>query len=395
MLVGKLDKPGEKLKVLHLIEALGSGGAERLLHTNLRHIDRDRFENEVITVFSTGDYWKAPIAELGVAISSLGCTSYRDIFKGITRLRKHLETDPPDVIHTHLFAANVIGRIAGRRAGIPVISSIHNPEYEPEAVAGAPFVIRSKVAAARIIDKISASYGCSRMIAVSKYVKETTAARLGFPSEKIDVIYNPVDLSPDNIHRDATLKSIGLENDSFVILNVGRVSPQKGLIDAVRALRAIVSVNPNAHLVSVGSLADNDYTSQVRDERKASGLDEWVHLVGERHDVHALLDACDVFLFPSLFEGLGIALAEAMTMGCACVASRIRPLDEFVEDGVNGILVEPGSPDRISEAVISLMRDEEKRRALGEAASVTARQMFQPEPAARQLEKVYRSVVRK
>jgi glycosyltransferase involved in cell wall biosynthesis len=390
-----LNKRGEKLKVLHLIETLGSGGAERLLHTNLRHIDRNQFESDVATVFSRGDHWRGPIGELGVRVDSLGLASYRDILRGISLLEKRLASDPPDVIHTHLFAANVIGRVAGRRAGLAVISSIHNPEYEPEAVAGASVGIRSKVPCARIVDKITASYGCARMIAVSNYVKETTAARLGYPLEKIDVIYNPVDLSPDTTDRDATLGSIGLENGSFVILNVGRVSPQKGLIDAVRAMRAIVSVNPNAHLVFVGSLADRVYTSQVRDECRAAGLEGSVHLLGERRDVHALLNACDVFLFPSLFEGLGIALAEAMTVGRACVASRIRPLDEFVEDGVNGILVEPGSPERISEAVISLMREDEKRRELGEAASVTAGQMFQPEPAARQLENAYRSVVRK
>lgn len=376
-----------------MIETLGSGGAERLLHTNLRHIDRDQFGNDVVTVFSGGDHWNDAIKALGVRVDGLGLASYRDILRGVSLLGERLASDPPDLIHTHLFAANVIGRVAGRRARIPVISSIHNPEYEPEAVAGSPAGITAKVRAARIIDKITASYGCARMIAVSKYVKETTATRLGFPVEKIDVIYNPVDLSADSIDRHAMLRSIGLENDSFVILNVGRVSPQKGLIYAVRAMRAIVSVNPNAHLISVGSLADKVYTSQVRDE--ALGLEESVHLLGERRDVHALLDACDVFLFPSLFEGLGIALAEAMTVGRGCVAGRIRPLDEFIEDGVNGILVEPGSPERISEAVISLMRDDEKRCALGQAASVTARQMFQPEPAARQLERVYRSVVRK
>ncbi len=390
-----MDSVREKQKVLHLIESLGSGGAERLLYTNLRHLDRTIFENEVITVFSGGDYWRSPIEELGVQVRSLDCSGYRDMPKGVGRLRKKMESNMPDVIHSHLFAANVIGRVAGRRAGIPVISSIHNPEYEPEVVESASTSVKGKVRAARAVDRFTALYGCSRMIAVSKYVKETTAARLRFPASKIDVIYNPVDLPPSDCDRREVLKDLGLGEQAFVILNVGRLAPQKGMIHAVRAMPKILAAEPNSQLICVGAEADKSYVAMMRREISELGLERSVKLVGERRDVRSLLAACDLFLFPSIFEGLGIALAEAMTAGRACVASRIRPLDEFVEDGVNGLFVEPGSPKSIAGAVISLMLNSEKRRAIGEAAVVTAGKMFQPEPAARKLEEVYRSVIHK
>jgi glycosyltransferase involved in cell wall biosynthesis len=393
----KLGSRGEKLKVLHFIESLGSGGAERLLHTNLQHLDRDTFENRVVTVFPSADYWRGPIEDLGVPVSSLKCGSYRELLTGIRRFRTFISADPPDVIHTHLFAANVIGRVAGRHSRVPVISSIHNPEYEPEAVANASVSVRAKVRVARDIDKLTASYGCSRMIAVSRYVKETTAARLGFSPGKIDVIYNPVDLPTEqpNADRMALLETIGTPHDAFVIMTVGRLSPQKGFAEAVRAMPEILAIEPAARLISIGSQADRDYTSLVQREIASLGLADSVHMLGERRDIHSLLAACDVFLFPSLFEGLGIALAEAMVSGRACVASRIRPLDEFVEDGVNGILVDPGSPESIAGAIIGLMHDEPKRRSIGKAAAATARDLFQPEPAARKLEEIYQSVLGK
>jgi glycosyltransferase involved in cell wall biosynthesis len=392
----KLDKTPAKYKVLHLIESLGSGGAERLLYTNLGHLDRATFESEVVTVFSKGDYWRSPIEQLGVRVRSLGGSGYRDIPKGIRQLRKVIAETRPDLIHTHLFAANVIGRIAGRGAGIPVISSIHNPEYEPEAVAAAKPVIKAKVRAARLIDRMTAAYGCMRMIAVSEYVRETTASRLNYPKSKIDVIYNPVDLSPsqDAIQSTALSESLGLEDKAFVILTVGRLAPQKGILHAIRAMPRILAADPKTHLVCVGAFADADYVSSIRAEISTLGVGNSVHLIGERRDIPALLAMCDIFLFPSLFEGLGIAIAEAMASGRACVGSRIRPLDEFVHHGRNGVLAEAGSPESIADAILSLMENSDLRKAIGAAAAVTAGEMFRPEPAARKLEEVYRSLLK-
>ena len=80
------NQPDRQLKILHLIEGLGSGGAERLLYTNLKHFDRERLENEVVTVFSANDYWKQPILDLNVPVSTLDCKSLRDILTGVSRL---------------------------------------------------------------------------------------------------------------------------------------------------------------------------------------------------------------------------------------------------------------------------------------------------------------------
>jgi len=382
--------------VLHLIETLGSGGAERLLHTNLKHFDTNRVASEVVTVFSNGDYWKKPIEELGVRVSSLECRGYKDILAGVRRLRKYIAENRIDLIHTHLFAANVIGRIAGRLSGVPVISSIHNPEYEPEAYEGASSAIRRKIGIARLVDKLTARFGCTRMIAVSNYVKETTITRLGYPLSKIDVIYNPVHLSEADEWegRKAVRESLGLPDSAVFLLHVGRLSPQKGFIDAVRAMQRIIAEMPHAHLVSVGSQTDADYKSKVMNEIDSLGLATSVYLAGERRDVTRLLRSCDIFLFPSHFEGLGIALAEAMAVGCACVASDIRPLTEFVTNEVNGVLVKPKKSELLADAVTGLLRDSAKRDPLGLAARETALDLFQPNHAAEKLVNIYFDTVK-
>jgi glycosyltransferase involved in cell wall biosynthesis len=376
---------------MHVIESLGSGGAERLLYTNLRYLDSAQIESTVVTVSAEGEYWREPIEQLGVRVANLDCPGYTDVPTGIARLKGHISEMKPDIIHTHLFLANIIGRCAGRLAGLPVISSIHNPEYEPEASAGASPGVKRKIGVARLTDKFTARF-CKRMIAVSNYVKQSTVSRLGYPASKIDVLYNPIDFSEvgkSSIDREAVLQSVGLSADSVLLLHVGRLSSQKGLVDAVRAMPQILSSVPTAHLVSVGAHADADYKSMVVDAINSLGVSGAVHLPGERRDVAALLSACDIFLFPSRFEGLGIAIVEAMAAGKACIASDIVPLTEFIKHDVNGVLTAPGDSDAIAKSVVQLLRDPEKSRRLGNAARDTALREFDPSAAAEKLTEIY------
>ena len=386
------------MNVLHLIETLGSGGAERLLFTNLKHLKSEEIKSEVVTVFDRDGYWRESIERLNVQVSSLNCSGYKDVLTGVARLMKHLGKTSPDLIHTHLFTANIIGRMAGRLSGVPVISSVHNPEYEPEAGAGASPAVRRKIATARIVDAITARTCCTRMIAVSEHVKESTVTRLGYPASKIDVVYNPADISEavsEQVSRRDVLQSLGLQEDSILLLNVGRLSPQKGFIDAVRALPEVLSSVPNARLVSVGAQADPTYRSKVVAEMESLDLSHAVHLAGERRDIWSVLNQCDVFVFPSRFEGLGIALAEAMCAGRACVASDIAPLTEFVKDGVNGVLVPPGDSRRLAESILGLINDRERRESIGKAARLTALELFQPSGAAEKLKAIYYSTVKR
>ena len=124
-----------KLHVVHLIEALGPGGAERLLYTNLKNLDANRIRSTVITVYPHATHWLESIKRLGVPVVCLNCRGPRDIPKGIRTLRIWLLANRPDLIHSHLWAANIIARVAGRLTHVPVISSVHNPDHEAEAWA--------------------------------------------------------------------------------------------------------------------------------------------------------------------------------------------------------------------------------------------------------------------
>jgi glycosyltransferase involved in cell wall biosynthesis len=386
-----------KLRVVHLIEALGPGGAERLLYTNLKHFDTERVESTVITVFPHATHWVEPIRALGVPVVCLDCRGPRDIPKGVRRLRAWLRENPTDLIHSHLWTANIIGRVAGRFSRTPVISSIHNPDHEPGAWADGADVNLMKRRVVRELDRWTAHAACDRMIAVSEYVKRSANQHLGVSLEAIEVVYNPIDVdllkTPPTADRAELLRALGLPSDSLILLSVARVSPQKGLIYALRALPEILKQYPAVQLLSVGATTDPAWHKQLEQEAAALGVADRFHLLGARRDVIDFLRACDVFIFPSLYEGLGIALIEAMAAGCACVASAAGPIPEVVTDGEDGILVRPGDPQAIATAICRLLADESLRVRLGTAASESALRKFRPEQSAATLTRIYQELL--
>ena len=383
--------------VLHVIESLGPGGAERLLYTNLKSFGSRHFRHTVVTVFDREPYWQEPIERLGVDVIGLGCRRYADLGRGAWKFWSILRRLRPAVIHTHLWAADVVGRTVGRLAGLPVISSVHNTEYDPESRLDEARHLAVKRRAALVIDRWTAAVGVRRLIAVSETVRASASRHLKIPPHRIDLIHNAVDfaeLRPDpDRDRPGIWAEAGIPHGAIVLLNVGRASTQKGLVYAVRALARIVNKFPQVNLVSVGSLADADYIAEVRAEADRLAVGDRLHFLGPRRDIPALLSACDLFLFPSLFEGLGIALIEAMAIGCACVASDIAPLREVVHDGHDGLLVSPRDADGLARAVCSLLGDPPRRVLMGQFAAAGPFQRFDPAESAARLAAIYRSVL--
>jgi glycosyltransferase involved in cell wall biosynthesis len=235
------------------------------------------------------------------------------------------------------------------------------------------------------------------MIAVSDYVRRSAHRDLQFSLDKIDLVYNPVDIdlltAPGLRNRAAVLGEHGLRPEDLILLNVARVSPQKGLVYAVRALPAILRQFPSVQLVSVGATTDDRWVKQLNREAETLGVAGHFHMLGAQPNVVEFLRSCDVFVFPSLYEGLGIALIEAMAAGAACIASNVGPIPEVVQDGIDGVLVSPADPDDFARAVCDLLADPAKRSRLGTAASETAVRRFQPQESAERLTGIYESVV--
>jgi glycosyltransferase involved in cell wall biosynthesis len=155
----------------------------------------------------------------------------------------------------------------------------------------------------------------------------------------------------------------------------------------------ILEAHPGAQLLSVGAQNHREWLDTLRRRSAERGVAGHVHFLGPRRDIPDLLRASDVFVFPSVFEGLGLALIEAMAAGCVCVASAVGPVTGILRDGVDGFLVPPGDAAALARAVLVAMDDAPRRKSLSAAARESATRRFDPEAAADRLEAIYERVL--
>ncbi len=379
-------------QILFLIESLGPGGAEASLCTYLKFLDRDRFRGIVCPLYASQSYWRKAIEDASYRVVSPGLRGRWDWKRGLFGLRDMFRSEKIDLIHSQLYDANLYGRFLGRSLSIPVLASLQSSHYEPEAWRWDERQSRLKLNLFRLLDQYTGHRWGTRWIAVSEYVRQSAHRRLHIPLGKIDVVYNPVDFclfsESTAERRNQIRRELEFDESQLLMLYVARLDPPKGHRPLIRALPRVFSKHPEAHLLLVGG-GDRRYEDELRRLTNSIGVSEKVHFLGIRRDVSNLLGACDLFIFPSLYEGLPIALLEALAMKRACVASRIGPISEIIQDGVSGMLVEPGNDEELAAAISRLLSDHALRARMGSNGRAKTEARFDIRMNIRRLEAVY------
>jgi len=387
------------VRVLHLIEDLGPGGAERLLFVNLSRLDRKSFDGLVCHLYDRALHWRQPILDLGYPVLSLGMKSIRDLPQGVARLARILRHERVDVVHTHLYGANLVGRIAAAMRGVPVISSLHNPDYEPAAIRDNAALSPVKLRLLCWLDRASCRLARPEFVAVSQYVKRSAVQYLGIPESRTRVIYNPVDTDMFTRSADAGARTTRLRADLEldptvpVILCVARLDPQKGLRYLIEAMPALLREVPGVVLMFAGDGPPAARSALVL-LAEALQVGSQVRFLGVQADVRPYLELCDVFVLPSLYEGMGISLVEAMAMERACVATSTTAVPEVVTDGLSGFLVAPANPQALAAAITRLLQNPGLRARMGVEGRRIALERFDVSRNIGQLESVYSQVAR-
>ncbi len=369
-------------RVLNVIESLGLGGAERLLLTTHRHIDRRLVEPEVACLFGPN-----PLAEelrsAGVRVHELGLRSPRDVPDGVLRLRRLMGDARFDVVHTHLYYANLAGRLAawGRAR---VVSTLHNPDYTYESRPGAVF------AAKKLADRFTGRWMTRRLVAVSDEVRRDFEKQLGFSG--IEVIPNYIDLDRftrrlDQVDRATARARCGVGPDDVMVLHVGRLHAQKGqdlLIDAIARARRDV---PRLVLFLVG---EGGSRAALEGRARDRGIGAEVRFERAQREVSVYYRAADMFAFPSRYEAFGIALLEAMAAGLPIVASRTGGIPDVTGD-MAALLIPVGDVDALSDGIRGLAGDAVWRGAMGGAGRERAK-AFDVKVHLPRLEAIYASL---
>jgi magnesium-protoporphyrin IX monomethyl ester (oxidative) cyclase len=377
----------KKIKILHIIETLSKGGAEKRLFYDLRHIDTNRFSHIVCYIFE-GDYFRDEILKLGIPVYNLNLIRNRQFTKAIFGLWKIIKREKPDIIHTQLFAADIYGRIIGKFFRIPVISSIQSSVYD----SGLEYFHSFK---RRWLDSFTSRLCNKRFIAVSDFVKAAAVKSLGIQEKKITVIHNYIDTEEFNIVNCDRLKkrvALGFDEQDVLLIMVGKLNPPKGQMYLLHAMKQIIEYSPLTKLLIVGDGPSREELLRIRDELN---LGSFVFFLGKRNDVKELLCASDIFVFSSLSEGFPVALIEAMALGKPSIAFNVGPMPELVIHNETGLLVEPKNIRALSEAVLNLINNPEIAHRLGFSAKKHVFEKLDARKKVIALEQLYKEIYNK
>jgi glycosyltransferase involved in cell wall biosynthesis len=369
------------IRVLQLITSLDRGGAENHLLALLTHADRSAFEFEVAVLRGEGELVSI-FRQAGIPVHLLGAHSRVDPF-ALKRLTSLLRDGHFDILHSHLFRADIYAGLAvGRLAEHAplLVSTRHNDDR----FFLNPFVGLVHYAVSARQDLI---------IAISDHIARFTVARgVRYPSRVRRVYHGIEPPVTESLEREGRQirRDLGLGPADFLVGNVGRLALQKGQRHLIAAMPLLLERVPNAHAVIAGAGDLEDY---LRDLSLEAGVADRVHVLGPRRDVPALMHAMDVFVMPSIWEGFGLVLLEAMAAGRPIVASRVATIPEVVLDGETGLLVPAGDPVALAEALAQLAHDPENARALGESGRERLRQQFSIDKMVGDTELLYRELM--
>ncbi len=367
-------KPARRLRVLQVVDGFRMGGAENKLWELIERLDHNKYELLLASVGPSGPL-RPQFEKLGIEIFDF-CRRRAFDPRPFFSLYRLMRERRIDVVQTTLLWADVIGVTAAKLAGVPVILS-----WETVSHAGDAFHNNLQRRSGYRL-----AMACADLIvAVSHEVKQSLVQRRGIPAGKIRVIHYGVDLEQFHPNgRDALVekrREIGLGPESFLIGTVARLEVWKGHRYLIEAFAPLAESFPDAHLVFVG---EGTLRPELEAQARALRLAHRVFFLGARQDVAEWLNAIDLFVLPSISEGLPNVLLEAMACCKPVIATRIGGVPELVQSGENGFLVPPGEAAPLREVLRQVLahRAQLNRLALSGRATVESSFSLQQQVAA-------------
>ena len=372
-----------KRKILWIIDGLGHGGAERMTLFIMQKFDRSKFDLRVCALqVKQGNPIAYELARLGIPVDLLQIPNLRHPLN-LPKIYSYIKKHKPDIVHTQLEFANVLGNIAAAMLGIPSVATMHTlgaPQQGTEYWRGQ-------------VEWASLKYFCTRIISVSESAKAHHIEHGNIPANKMVTIYNGIDLSrfrPNGQNGNAIRTALRIPDGSFVLLTVAVLREPKGIQYMLEAMPDILRDAPNTHYLIVG---EGDFGDQLKALAKSLGVEDHVTFAGQRNDIPDVLQAGDIFVLPTLIDALPTVLIEAMAVRKAIVASNVGGVPEIVEHGKNGLLVEPAKPQQLVESCLRLIKHGEIREAMAESGFQIAHSKFNIENQVNTISDTYEELI--
>lgn len=381
----------ERLKVLHLIEHLNVGGAERVVSDIVRHLDSASFQSTVLLYRGEGPIARTlsadgftvrrlPKGRIGrrlVGVPGLLCApiALGESIPFLIGLRRTIRELGVDLVHSHMFSANLWGSVAAAGTGCGVVLTEHTRWNRCEG-------LKRRIGRRLMLPR------CDRIVAVSRSIAAQMAEAPGFPGQKLRVIPNGVDVGLFRPQAPPPEKGYGKRSPSVLLL--GRLVAAKRVDLFLDAMRICADRIPSVVAMIAG---EGPLRASLEARAGALGLSGRVKFLGRRADVGALLARADVVVNASDREGLPVSLMEAMAAGCPVVATDVGGTGELVIDNRTGILVKPGDAAGLAEGVCRLLTAPETARRLAGRGVERVRDAYSVQRNVRLWEALYREVV--
>ena len=364
-----------KIKILHIIKSLGRGGAEMLLPETLKLHNKDKFEFHYIYFLPWKDQMVNSIEKAGGLVK---CLKAKDNIRLILQYKKIIEycnENKIDLIHCHLPWAGFVGRMVYKKIGIPVVYTEHNMQERYHI-------------ATKTINKLTFN-SQNLALGVSEDVSSSIQKNIQ-PEIQVKTLLNGVNTkSFIRTGNTKIKKELGIPKDAIVIGNIAVFRFQKRLGEWLQVIKEIHVKNPNVYGIIVGAGPLED---EIKKEWKRLHLEEIVFFPGLQTEVKPYFEAMDIFMMSSSFEGLPIALLEAMSMECAIVSTDAGGIKEVIRNEKDGLTVPVDEWRNLSKKLELLVQDDEKLRQFQKVARKRVVENFSLKRMVEELEGYYLEV---
>jgi glycosyltransferase involved in cell wall biosynthesis len=376
-----------KARICHVTKATGVAGSEKHLLILLTGLDKAKYQVTLVLLVERDK----PLDDYALQLEEGGVQVRRVLIRGdinpllVWRLYQLLREGNYDLIHTHLIHADLYGTLAAKLAGVPIIIST---KHNDNAFRRHPFYA--------LLDRLASKFA-DKIIVISDHLKRFFVEIERLDPRKMTRIYYGLDtgwVEGGGSHTARPIsvqEELGIPPDTPLAGIIARLNPQKGHTYLVTAFAKVVGSLPEARLLIVG---DGNLRGDLERQTRELRITRQVTFTGWRDDIPRIMAALNLLILPSLWEGFGLVLLEAMMIGKPIVASRVSAIPEIVVDGVTGLLVPPRDPEALAKAIIALLQDKERADVMGRAGQERVKRYFSVDRMVQQTETLYGELVR-
>ena len=368
-----------KIKVLQIIPNFGYGGAERLAVNLMRYLDKKKYEVRAISLFGPLN------TELEYMLKNDNIPVYfLEKKKGFDprmffRIDRIIKSYRPHIIHTHRYVLKYALPSLLFFKSFATVHTVHNVAEKEVDIVG------------KLVHKVAFSFGVIP-VSISKIVSESLTSVYGVKNIKLILNGIPVDYYQKcNIKKEEWREKEGFKKEDFLFVNIARLVPQKNQLLIIEAFSKGPAKYHNSHLIIVGDGYNREMLKKIV---KMHSLENKVHFLGIRDDIPDILNASDVFVLSSDWEGNPLSIMEAMAAGKAVIATAVGGVPELIQDNYTGILVPPKDIETLSKAMLMLMESKNLCQKLGEKAKEIAKKEFDIIVMVKKYEKLYENLLK-